>query len=309
MNEEKPSPKRKIRWKRWLVLFGSLLAIISVVGWQYRWYKLPHYQPSSEYKTDVKMRTPTEHDLIMKDREWPYLLELENASGGKLFYYGSYHTKNPDDKQIAEIQKRWKEFQPTVALCESRLGFYVGGLRGGVGMFSEPGAVFALARRDCIPVYTLEPTWEHELQSVLEDFEKQDVATFYFLRRFTSERNSSDEDSINAMSEKLLKKRMSRPLLKGAFSDLKEFDAYWKKNYEKESGDWRTIPNEALWPNKDPGLLHAMAFKTNSVRNKHMANVIIELVNRGERVFAVCGGSHVVTQEPVLSAAILGKQD
>jgi pheromone shutdown protein TraB len=36
------------------------------------------------------------------------------------------------------------------------------------------------------------------------------------------------------------------------------------------------------------------------VRGEHMVRTLVELVNKGERVFAVVGASHVIRQEPVL---------
>ena len=41
------------------------------------------------------------------------------------------------------------------------------------------------------------------------------------------------------------------------------------------------------------------------VRDEHMARIIIDLVRQGERVFVICGGSHLVKQEPVLRAGLL----
>jgi len=45
----------------------------------------------------------------------------------------------------------------------------------------------------------------------------------------------------------------------------------------------------------------------NQVRDRHAARVILDLLTKGERVFALAGGSHAVKQEPVLRAGILKK--
>jgi hypothetical protein len=42
----------------------------------------------------------------------------------------------------------------------------------------------------------------------------------------------------------------------------------------------------------------------NRARDEHFARVVIDLVRKGERVFAVCGSSHAVKLEPALREAL-----
>jgi hypothetical protein len=53
-----------------------------------------------------------------------------------------------------------------------------------------------------------------------------------------------------------------------------------------------------------PGYLHEVWTTSNAARDEHFARVIIDLVRKNERVFAVCGSSHAVKLEPALRAAL-----
>jgi hypothetical protein len=100
--------KRKLKYIS--ILVAILFVAGGLVGWQYRWSSLDTYLPTTKISFDAPMRTMAEHDEFMSDREWPYTLELD-----ELYYFGSYHTNDPDDAQIADIVAAWDRFQPTVA--------------------------------------------------------------------------------------------------------------------------------------------------------------------------------------------------
>ena len=100
--------------------------------------------------------TDEEYNALTDTHPRPYIVEFENQNGGALLLYGGEHTLNPDDPQIIDIQTRWDSFRPTVALMESRLGFFVQGFQNPVETYGEMGWAFSLARKDYIPVYTWE---------------------------------------------------------------------------------------------------------------------------------------------------------
>lgn len=68
----------------------------------------------------------------------------------------------------------------------------------------------------------------------------------------------------------------------------------WREKFPDES-DWRTLPDT-----ERVVLLVEVGNVSRQVRGQHMVRTLVELVNRGERVFAVVGASHVILQEPVL---------
>lgn len=60
------------------------------------------------------------------------------------------------------------------------------------------------------------------------------------------------------------------------------------------------MPAHLIHPSPNPNRLQELANLANEVRDRHAARVILDLLDQGERVFAIAGGSHVVKQELVL---------
>ncbi|MEM7048030.1 MAG: hypothetical protein AAF604_00135 [Acidobacteriota bacterium] len=293
-----------------MITKGRLLAVVVglallVLGsyWLLGWSRLESYQPGDVGAFQAPFRTMAEHNQVMRGREWPYILELEAASGA-LLYFGSRHTDDPTDPQIAQMAARWDAFSPTVALTENRLGLFIGTPAMGISAFGEFAQAAALGRRDDLPVYSLEPTWEVEVAEMKAAFPVAEVTLFYTLRVFMSERGSErDRAALDRLASHLLEKRGSRPGLEGSLPDLAAFDRLWDERFG-DLGPWRELPREACDPSAEPTRLQALAVLANEVRDRHAARVLIDLVSRGERVFAIAGGSHVVKQEPVLRAAL-----
>ncbi|NNF58059.1 MAG: hypothetical protein HKN04_07435 [Rhodothermaceae bacterium] len=258
------------------------------------------YTPSSAITFAAPFRTMAQHDSLMAEREWPYLVSIPGQ--GALLYYGSRHINDPDDPQIADIAARWEAFGPTVAVTENRLGWYGGGLDRAVSKHGEFGAVLHLARRDGVPIYTLEPSWEDEVAEVTRAFPVEEATLFYTLRVFLSERSEGrSADDIDDLAAHLLRKRGSRPGLEGSLPDLTALDALWNERFA-HFGPWRDLPPEAIHPSPNPTRLQALANVVNEARDRHAARIILDFISQGERVFAIAGGSHVVKQEPVLRA-------
>ncbi len=290
-------------------LVGMWLVAVAVLGIayvRYGWRRLETLPPSDDVARASSFRPYREHSEALGEGGWPHVMTIDDtAHDGAVLFFGSEHTKNPDDPQIDHIIGLWDGFGPTVALCESRLGLYIGGLRRGVTVFGEVGVPHSLARDGDVPVYSLEPSWEDEIATMLRAFTPQEVTAFYMLRSYDSERGSRQGATRDGLAAGLLKKRASLPGLEGSFASLDEFDAWWVSSLASELGDWRTMASEQMWPGVEPAtLLTRLANASNRARDEHIARVVIGLAREGERVFVVCGGSHALTIEPALRAAL-----
>lgn len=240
-----------------------------------------------------RFRDGAEHDRVRAEHDEPYVLELASAHGA-LLYYGAHHTEDPADPQLADIRARWAAFRPTVALCEGRArGYLLGPLFPRLVGLPEPALVHALARADDVPIYSLEPAYADEVLLLLQRFSPADLALFFTLRVYWSEsRGTADED----LAEDLRAKRCDVDGLHTALPDLAAMDAAWRAIVP--AGDWRT------WSEGMPGVLGEIDEASRAARGQHMASVLIELVERGERVLAVGGSGHVIRQEWALRSAL-----
>lgn len=284
--------KRRVLWVG-LVLLAALLG----VAWSLAWFAPPGFAPGAGV---VVRGTPADHDsrVGLLGRDSPYVLHVVpggDGPRGELIYFGSLHSKNPDHAQLSELRRVWDRFGPTVALVEGRMGFFVGTARQGVGVFGEGAAVYSLAERDGVPLYTLEPPLEIETAALRECGDDTQVALFRVMNGYISARRGGPVSDFKV--GRLLRKRASP--LTDALPDLAALDAYFASQFP-ESPDWREIPEQATWPSPGGTWMNAMARRANSVRDDHFVRSLVELTRRGERVLAIAGRSHVVVWEPVL---------
>lgn len=280
----------------------ALLVIGGISAWAFGWWWLPHYAPSGTKLPSVPFRTMAQHDDLMRGRQWPYIVELEGKRGA-LFYYGSRHTDDPGDPQVADIEQRWANFGPTVAVTENRLGPFVGTRAMGVRAFGEFALAASLADEVGIDAWSLEPPWQVEVDEMKANFPTAEVTLFYTLRVFLSERGDLSGTAVDDLAAHLLQKRGGREGLEGSLPDLESLDRLWEERFA-DLGPWRQLPPQAIHPSTTPTRLQQLANLANEVRDRHAARTILELVQSGERVFAIAGGSHVVKQEPVLRAGL-----
>ena len=228
-----------------LTLFIVIIGTFGTLAWQYRWYRLPVYTDNPSTELPTPLMSPEEYQLTV--HEQPYVLELSSLTGA-LCFIGCTHTRDPDDPQIELIERKWEAFAPTVALCESRLGFFIGGLDHGVEMFSEPAAVFALARRDDIPIWSLEPSFTSEIAYQRSMFEPWQLSMFYALRPYVHRiKEIDDKTEPELILSSMLYNWTNIDGLRDVIPDAYVFDSLWRENLP-QLPDWRTLADTLLWP-------------------------------------------------------------
>ena len=232
------------------------------------------------------------------EHEQPFVLRLEGDAGG-LLYFGSYHTTDPDDPQVDSINHLWQMFEPTVALAEARKARR-GSLESGVKTFGESAAPVWLARDDGLPVYTFEPPLELETATLLESWSKERLLIFYVLRSYTARGVAGRSDR---QARELIRERGRWPGLDRAISSVAHLDSIWQDEFPDGPG-WRDLPWQATWPTGSDTWLNHVSADVNRFRDQYMVALITSLLERGERVFAVVGSSHVIMQEAALREAV-----
>src|SRR5262245_16834836 len=97
----------------------------------------------------------------------PYIVALQIGKGA-LFYFGATHTNDPKHPQIAQIEKLWRDFKPTIAFNEGGAPPVVKSVDEAVSRYGEPGLARFLAARDNVPVHSLEPDRADEVAFLLK---------------------------------------------------------------------------------------------------------------------------------------------
>lgn len=252
-------------------------------------------QSAAVIELSSRLRSWPEHDARYPPGTDPYLLEIDHDPGA-LLYYGAKHSRDPNHPQRTDIEKKWRDFSPTVALCEGRSrGYMIGELFEPFAGLPEPVLVHRLARRDDIPLYSLEPPYEAEVAELLERWPADLVALFFTTRVYWSESQGRPDDRLAA---KLLARRTDVAGLRGAIASVEQMDQVWNRHFP-ELPSWRSRTTEPDHP-----LFAQIGDASREIRGEHMVRTLVDLVRKGERVFAVVGCSHVIRQEWMLRAAL-----
>jgi hypothetical protein len=273
-----------------VVTFGA--ALIGCLGCSVGLETYPGVQP----EIDLPVMTYAEYNKI--EHPQPYILRVDSGEGA-LLYFGSRHTTNPRDAQIDSIRRLWADFQPTVALAETRKSGR-GSMDKAIQTFGESAAPVFLAKSSGLPVYTFEPPLEVEIHSMLRTWSRERLLLFYVLRSYTARAAARRSDG---QARELIRERGRWPGLQGTMQSVADMDSIWRREFPT-GPDWRTLPWESTWPNRDDTWLNELSAALNRLRDQYMLALISKLVRQGERVFAVVGSSHVVMQEAALRDAL-----
>ncbi|MEG9328848.1 hypothetical protein V6B16_12960 [Salinimicrobium catena] len=233
----------------------------------------------------------------------PYNYRLGDDRKGEVYVLGIDHTKDPADRQIHSVQKAWEEFDPDVLLVEGRLGFFFSGLQDPVKRYGEGGKAMSLAKRDKVEFYTWEPKKQDEINMMLKRFPAKRVAMFYSLRPYLSNFRFGKPEDPDAVLQSFIKSRTDYDGIRGEIVSVFQIDSIWKTDFAHEK-DWRDSSDEYGWPQ---GYLSDMAAYSNEIRNIHMVNAILELVEKDKKVFITMGSSHAFRIENTLREEISRK--
>ncbi len=199
----------KCRWRKTVRWFAA--AVVLIVGglgiytWKH-WSAAAPFYPSSEGMSSIelplRLRSDTEHGpALQRIGGNPYILEIQPADQGAILYYGASHSRAPHHPQVADIETRWRAFNPTVALSEGRArGYFYGALIEPLAGLSEPALVHKLARRDKVRLYSLEPAYHDEVAQLLAKFKPEQVALYFFLRVYLLRLEALQTTSLRLIS-------------------------------------------------------------------------------------------------------------
>jgi hypothetical protein len=280
----RPRLRQVLTWV--LVTVVALAAVLTTLTFTFFWRSPGYYLDVEPFPGEAKVGSKADYRL---GHPQPYVYRV-----GPVMVYGSVHTRDPDDPQLADIEAAWRGFQPTVALVEGRLGFLFPGLMDPVAEYGEMGWVNALAKRDDVTTYTWDPPWDRVATELAARNPPDRVALYFVLRPYFGSVRGGRPASPEAIVEEYLH-RASIPALRGTITGVADIDRIWRRDFPGER-DWRDVSDQGPLP----GYIADIANQSEDRRNVHLVRVIHALVTKGERVFVVCGASHAVLIQPAL---------
>lgn len=261
--------------------------------------------PFISYSTDSEIINISEY-LFPRGEESRIFYLDSNQCG--LLYYGAFHTFNPDDFQIKEIEKLWVSFRPTLAYCEGSLCPLIKNRTEAIEKYGEQGFLRFLADKDDVKYRCLDPTLDNQTRFLMkEGFRTYQIKVYFLLRQTIIERiipgNKENSDSLL----KILKWFNEYRIFRGPIQNFTDFDKYASSLFP-ELESWREVPSSYFYLKQEGKFLFQIHQSLMEYRNQVMLDKLINSLNQGNRVFALVGKSHVAAQERVLWSRLLTKK-
>ena len=235
-------------------------------------------------------------DYGKREDSWPYIVRR-----GTLLYYGARHTYKPDDPQIAEIQKLWSEFHPDIAMNEGGNPPVAPTIAEAVTQYGEAGLVRFLARRDDVPVISIDPARSEEVAYLSKKFSREQIKMFYLVRAVGQQIQNHDPAKVDDELNRILGIYNDTQGLGGSPRTAADFAQIYRR-YFPDAPDYKSAKMSWFDPTKHETPFNDMARIGSEYRDRYMVATLQRHLRDGERVFAVVGGTHVVMQEPGLQA-------
>ncbi len=291
--------KRSIQLSVLLLVTALLLIQCNVL-----WLPPKKYHPVNRVTLAPPVMTLEEYTssgLISRHpRPYVYTIESRNTRGAVLVF-GAEHTFDPNHKQFPAMKENWDRFNPTTALVEGNLDLILTWFFNPVKASGEGGYTQELAKSKGIKIYSWEPGIEAEMDAILEKHDPFHVAVFYCLRPYQNRWDQFSKAGQDSKMAHLIADRAQYKTLRGTLTSVEQVDSLWKADFPSLPS-WRSYKHPANgWPD---GMLKQIAEETNMVRDVNMCRAIIELVNKGERVFISMGASHAPRIEGTLRGMI-----
>lgn len=291
--------KRSIQLSVLLLVTALLLIQCNLL-----WLPPKKYHPVNRVTLAPPVMTLEEYTssgLISRHpRPYVYTIESRNTRGAVLVF-GAEHTFDPNHKQFPAMKENWDRFNPTTALVEGNLDLILTWFFNPVKASGEGGYTQELAKSKGIKIYSWEPGIEAEMDAILEKHDPFHVAVFYCLRPYQNRWDQFSKAGQDSKMAHLIAERAQYKTLRGTLISVEQVDSLWKADFPSLPS-WRSYKHpENGWPD---GMLKQIAEETNMVRDVNMCRAIIELVNKGERVFISMGASHAPRIEGTLRGMI-----
>lgn len=281
-------------------LLTLTLTAVLISGCSVIWTSPAFYTHNlTTYETPQPILSHDEYAAVFETHARPFVYQM-NYRNSAVLVYGASHTKDPENHQIRNIDSAFHQFRPTVVLVEGRMGFLFRPVTDPVEKFGEQGKLLDLAKQNSVKAFTWEQSLEAEVSKVLKQYSyPQRVAMFYVLRPYWSNYRFGKPDNPDEYVRPTLEKRTSVKGLKNSISSIAQIDSIWGQDFPTEP-NWRDKGDEY----GHPGYLKVIADLANETRDIHLVQIIIDLLEKDERVMLTAGSSHAVKIERALQSYI-----
>lgn len=257
--------------------------------------------------------------LLLSDEEYqakhegqhsvPYKYEIKSNSQ-VLFYFGTRHSHNPQDKQWEKLTDYWKRFLNTVGgnrvLLLEGPQFDTKELSNEtlIQRFGESGVLIQLAQVNNVPVAWPDISITDEASLLSKQFDQELVHYYIFIRSvgaWLRAGTMGDFDTIVAKAvEATLRRVVSAPSEVATYANIHEhiFGRPFSPNEQE-------VIIRASAPVYHDSIINDIARVSSRARNEHIVLEAKKCWQKGDSIFMLFGAAHAVIQEPALRTLTL----
>lgn len=238
----------------------------------------------------------------------PYVYKL-SGKGKELLYYGSTHSADPEDPIFTDIEKKFFEFDPDIALCEGEPGPVVAkskeeAIRSG-GEVEFVGFLCSQHQIKALPACIFS---DEEAESLSREFPKEEVF-LYLVARVLGYRFRVGKEVTKDFLEKTY--LPTRKKFWGDWGGFRFTLRNLEKAHRKVLGRELDLSEKRFWldasnPTKDLSVLNEVARRSGDLRDEFTVNSIRDTLKSHNRIFVIMGSSHARREEPHLRKMIEG---
>lgn len=238
----------------------------------------------------------------------PYFYFINN-NNQVLYYLGCSHCFDPSNSIFNIIRHYWSDFLDKTQ-GKSALALNEGGKRQiydteekSILMDGEAGLLTFLANNKKINCISPEPSPEHETQTLLKDFTKEEVITYYFIRQVAQWGRLIEKPVFTNYIEGSLDSYKSTLDWKDVDFSIKArvntFNKFTGQTFDHNNYE---VNNKFSDPTKSDNVLNLISRRSNIIRDEHIVKAIEENWGVGKSMFIVYGRTHAVMQEPAIKS-------
>jgi hypothetical protein len=238
----------------------------------------------------------------------PYIVEVHRSKQSLLFY-GAKHTNDITDPQFKDIEKRWDSFKANgtnpIVLVEGHFDeVSEANTKDREQSITEGGEaqfVVHLARRDDIKVASPEPDRVWEANQLADEFGRDNVVLFYFMRQISWWDRMTMKPDIKVEAEKMLNQ------MNGAFKwDDVDFSIDYMKVLHTEKLKRPFVWDDVQWtydittPALKDHVTNLLSRRSGEIRDEYILKQIQGYWKQYKSPFVIFGSSHAIRLEPAL---------
>jgi len=238
----------------------------------------------------------------------PYVVE---AAHGKqqLLFYGSDHTNDPNSPQFSDLEERWKTFISEAhnpdALVEGHFDelskdettdMITSIINGGEAQF-----MVYLARRDGVPVHSPEPDRNFEATKLADEFGKDKVILYYFVRQLGLWNRYNEHADIKARALDMLNHMAQTYKWEGIDFSIEGMRALHQSVFDKPLNmHGRQWLYDITTPTLKDHVTNVIARRSGELRDEYLLDQVEHYWREGHSPFTVFGAAHAIRLEPAL---------